>query len=105
MAANVSSERARREVLCSPVGDFTGYRLAFDCGNRGCWGERTIDLGAVAARRGGSVAVGQVISHLRCAGCHQRPRTVFLETGPGMAQRGAWRRFMLQGLFPVGDGR
>ena len=92
-------------MLCSPVRDFTGYRLAFDCGNRACWGARTIDLGAVAARRGGDVAIGHVITRLRCAGCGRPPRTVFLETAPGMAKRRMWRRFMLQGLLPVGDGR
>ena len=104
MAAKASPERVRREVLCSPVRDFTGYRLAFDYGNRACWGERTIDLGAVAARRGGDVAIGNVITRLRCAGCGRPPRTVFLENGPAMAERRMWRRFMLQGLFPVGTG-
>ena len=96
----------RREITCSPVAQWTQYRLAFDCGTRECWGERTIDLGAVAARRGGEVLVAHVMNQLRCASCGRAPRTVFLETGPRMsAQRGGYRRFMLRGLFPVGDGR
>ena len=106
MAANASPEKVQREVMCSPLRQWTLYRLAFDCGDRACWGERTIDLGAVAARRGGDVLVANVVDRLRCASCGRPPRTVFLETGPRInAQRGGWRRVMLRGLLPVGDGR
>ena len=105
MAANASPERVRREVLCSPVRDWTAYRLAFDCGSRGCWGERTVGLRAAAAKLGGDVAVGRIIARLRCTTCGKPPRFVHMETGPDMASRGAWRRVALQGVFLVGDGR
>ena len=105
MSANASPERVRREVLCSPLRDVSGYRLAFDCGGRACWGERTISIRAAINRRGGDMAVGQLIAQLRCAGCGRPPRVVHLESGPEITARGGWRRILLQGLFPVGDGR
>ena len=100
MAANASPERVRREVLC-----WTGYRLAFDCCSHVCWGERTVGLRVFAAKGHGDVTVGRIIARLRCTACGKPPRSVHLETGPEMASRGGWRRFALQGVFLVGDGR
>ena len=103
MAANASPERVRREVLSSPVREWTAFRLAFDCGSRGCWGERTIGLKAASTKLGGNVTVAQIITRLRCAACGKPPRFVHLETAPEMASRGGWRRLALQGVFAVED--
>ena len=103
MAANANPERVRREVLCSPVRDWTHYRLAFDCGSRGCSGERTVGLRAFAAKGYGNATVANIITKLRCTTCGKPPRFVHLETGPEMASRSGWRRFPLQGVFVVED--
>ncbi len=106
MGHNASPERVRRDILGSKLRELAGFRLAFDCGNARCSGERTINIGVVAKRQNPDELVCTLIDRLRCAGCGRQPRVVHLESGPRMAaQRGGWRRIMLEGLFPIGDER
>jgi hypothetical protein len=96
-AANASTRGQRTAVLASPVSEFAGWRLAVDCGNAACGGERAYAISALAAMHGGQHTVGALLLRLRCRGCGQGPRSVFIETGPELSARGRLRRLALRG--------
>ena len=105
MSANASPEQMRRHFMDSKLRNVASFRLAFDCNNPACWGERTISMGTVARRQNPDELVHQLMSRLRCTGCGRKPQVFHVESGPKMAKRNGWSRITLQGLFVVEGGR
>ena len=102
MSANASARGQRRAVLESSVADLSGWLLIVDCGSSQCRRDRAYDLSQLAGTVGPQITVGALLRRLRCHECGQRPRSVFIETGPEMAARGHARRLALTGLAGVG---
>jgi len=97
-AANASPRGQRHAILASPLAELTGFALTVDCLGRGCAGERTYSVTALAACYGASMTVGDVLRLMRCArGCGGRPVVAWLVTGPVLNKRVRPRRVALLG--------
>lgn len=92
-------------MLASPAADFADWRLAMDCGQPACGGERAYAVSAMVALHGHQHTVGALLLRLRCRVCGQPPKTVFIETGPALSARGRLRRLALCGPDDDRQGR
>ncbi len=95
MGQNTSERGVRNAVMNSRLREFEGYRLAVDCGNAACGGERVYDIGELARMHGADKLMGVLVARMRCHRCGGRPVSCFIETGPELAQRGRMRRMAL----------
>ncbi len=105
MAANASTRAQRSAVLASSASEFVGWRLAVDCGDPTCGGERAYAVAAMIGLHGSDTTIGAMLTRLRCRACGQAPRTAFIETGPEFSARGRLRRLALMGPDDERQGR
>ncbi len=105
MAANASTRAQRSAVLASSASEFVGWRLAIDCGDSTCGGERAYAISSMIGLHGREVTIGAMLARLRCRACGQPPKTACIETGPEFSARGRLRRLALIGLDDGRQGR
>ena len=86
-------------------GEFAGYRLAVDCGNAECGGERISHIAELARLHGERTLMGRVVIQRRCRSRAGAPVACAIETGPELASRGWMRRLGLIGPESREDGR
>jgi hypothetical protein len=72
---------ARNAILNTRLDEFAD-RLAVDCGNAECGGERIYKIGDLARTHGERTLMGNMVIRLRCRPCGKAPVACAIEKGP-----------------------
>jgi hypothetical protein len=83
MGHNVSTSKRASAALRLPLADFGGWRLAVECGSRGCAIGRAYDVTQLSHFYSG-LTVFQAINRMRCSACQKPPCEARLKPGPSM---------------------
>jgi hypothetical protein len=81
------------------ISELTNWWLAVDC----CRGTVRMPLRLMAAERGWQLTLREVVRHLRCSQCGQRPKTVAFEPRSSN-DRDAQRHLLVVESVPTRDG-